>query len=57
MSRKVDLHNDVKLPLDLLLKVSSLTRLLKVEENYKKDSFICKEVIKICPVFDRITYF
>lgn len=51
MGRKVDLHNDVKLPLDLLLKVSSLTRLLKVEESAKKGGFICKEVIKICPVF------
>jgi len=51
MSRKVDLHNDVELPPDLLLKVSSLTRLFKVEESAKKSGFICKEVIKICFVF------
>ena len=47
----MDLHNDVELPPDLLLKVSSLTRLFKVEESAKKSGFICKEVIKICFVF------
>lgn len=33
MSGKVDLHNDVVLPFDLLVRVSSLTRLFKVEEK------------------------
>lgn len=51
MSREVDLHNVVELPLDLFLKVSSLAGLFKVEERAKKGGFICKEGIKICLVF------
>lgn len=51
MSGKVDLHNDVDLPFDLLLKVSSLTRLFKVEESAKKGGFICREVIKIYTLY------
>lgn len=50
MNRKVDLHNDVELPLDLRLKVSSLIRLFKVQKSARKGDLYLQR-IKICLVF------